>query len=210
MNVYVESNFVLEQALEQEQCESCERLIGMASAGSVQLVIPAYSLAEPHSTLLHKKNARSRLVSDLRPQLRELARSRQYREVSANFDKLEDVLTESAERERKGLQRTIDRMLGAAHVIPLDSRVLDQAGSIEAAYDMSAQDSIVLASVLSHLGNTTESCFLNRNTKDFDRPDIREMLDEYGCKFFGPSTKASATLRRASQRAEGNGDARGI
>ena len=50
---------------------------------------------------------------------------------------------------------------------------------------MSAQDSIVLASVLSHLGDTTESCFLNRNTKDFDRPDIREMLDEYGCKFFG-------------------------
>jgi len=27
MNVYVESNFVLEQALEQEQCESCKELI---------------------------------------------------------------------------------------------------------------------------------------------------------------------------------------
>jgi hypothetical protein len=67
MNVYVESNFVLEQALEQEQCESCERLIGMASARSLQLVIPAFSLAEPHGTLLNKKNARSRLDNDLRP-----------------------------------------------------------------------------------------------------------------------------------------------
>ena len=76
MNVYVESNFVLEHALEQEECERCERLIGMASAGSLQLVIPAFSLAEPHSALLHKKNARSRLDNDLRPQLRELARSR--------------------------------------------------------------------------------------------------------------------------------------
>jgi hypothetical protein len=78
-------------------------------------------------------------------------------------------------------------MLEAGHVIPLDSRVLDVAGSIEAGYDMSAQDSIVLASVLSYLGNTkpAESCFLNRNTKDFDRLDIREMLDEYNCKFFG-------------------------
>jgi hypothetical protein len=27
MTVYVESNFVLEQALEQEQCESCEALV---------------------------------------------------------------------------------------------------------------------------------------------------------------------------------------
>jgi hypothetical protein len=30
-----------------------------------------------------------------------------------------------------------------------------------------------------------ESCFLNRNTKDFDDPDIRKKLDDYGCKFFG-------------------------
>jgi hypothetical protein len=78
-------------------------------------------------------------------------------------------------------------MLKAAYVIPLDSRVLDVAGSIEAGYDMSAQDSIVLASVLSHLGKTkpAESCFLNRNTKDFDRLEIRETLDEYGCMSFG-------------------------
>jgi hypothetical protein len=34
MNVYVESNFVLEHALEQEQRESCDESIGLASAGS--------------------------------------------------------------------------------------------------------------------------------------------------------------------------------
>jgi hypothetical protein len=97
MNVYVESNFVLEQALEQEQCESCEQLIGMASAGSLQLVIPAFSLAEPHGTLLRTKNARSRLSNELLPHLRELARSRGYREVSANLHELADLLTRSAE-----------------------------------------------------------------------------------------------------------------
>jgi len=46
MNVYVESNFVLEHALEQEQCESCEELIRLASAGSIRLLVPAFSLAE--------------------------------------------------------------------------------------------------------------------------------------------------------------------
>jgi hypothetical protein len=187
MNVYVESNFVLEQALEQEQCESCDRLIGMASARSLQLVIPAFSLAEPHGTLLNKKNARSRLENDLRPQLRELARSRAYREVSANFEELADLLTSSAERERAGLQRTIELLLKAAQVIPLDSSVLDMAGDMEASYELSAQDSIVLASVMSHLAKTKpdESCFLNRNTRDFDHPGVRKILDEFGCKFFG-------------------------
>ena len=187
MNVYVESNFVLEQALEQEQCESCEQLIGMASAGFVQLVIPAFSLAEPHGALLRTKNARSRLRNELLPHLRELARSRAYREVSANFDELADLLLRSTERERAGLQRTIERMIKAAQVIPLDSRVLDMAGSIESGFGLSAQDSIVLASIVSHLAETkpAESCFLNRNTKDFDGPDVRETLDQYGCKFFG-------------------------
>jgi hypothetical protein len=187
MNVYVESNFVLEQALEQEQCESCEQLIGLASAGSVQLVIPAFSLAEPHGALLRTKNARSRLRNELLPHLRELARSRAYREVSANFDELADLLLRSTERERAGLQRTIERMIKAAQVIPLDSRVLDMAGSIESGFGLSAQDSIVLASIVSHLAETkpAESCFLNRNTKDFDGPDVRETLDQYGCKFFG-------------------------
>ena len=56
MNVYVESNFVLEQALEQEQCESCKELIGIASSGSIRLVVPAFSLAEPHIALMRRGN----------------------------------------------------------------------------------------------------------------------------------------------------------
>jgi hypothetical protein len=129
MNVYVESYFVLDQALEQEQCESCEQLIGLASTKALQLVIPAFSLAEPHATLLRTKNARSRLSNDLLPHLRELARSRPYREVSGNLNDLADVLTRSAEREREGLRRTIERMLNTAYVIPLDSYVLGAADS---------------------------------------------------------------------------------
>jgi hypothetical protein len=187
MNVYVESNFVLEQALEQEQCESCEQLIGIAFTGSLKLVVPAFSLAEPHGTLLNKKNARSRLENDLRPQLYELARSRAYREISATFDEYADLLTRSAERERAGLRRTIELLLRAAEVIPLDSGVLDMAGDMEASFELSAQDSIVFASVMSHLGDTEpeQSCFLNRNTRDFDHPGVRKMLDEFSCKFFG-------------------------
>lgn len=187
MNVYVESNFVLEHALEQEQCESCEQLITIASAGSVQLVIPAFSLAEPRLALSSKEKTRHRLGHELQAQLSDLGRSRPYREVPGNFSELAAVLIRSTERERKGLERTIEVMLKTAHLIPLDSGIFHQAGGIQVGLDMSAQDSIVLASIVSHLANTTpaESCFLNRNTKDFDDPNVREMLDEFGCKFFG-------------------------
>ena len=54
MNVYVESNFVLELALLQEQHASCEALLRLCEEGGIQLVIPAYSLAEPYETLTRR------------------------------------------------------------------------------------------------------------------------------------------------------------
>ncbi|HZT31430.1 MAG TPA: PIN domain-containing protein [Bryobacteraceae bacterium] len=187
MNVYVESNFVLERALEQEQSESCERVIGLATAGSVRLVIPAFSLAEPHITLMHKANERSRLSTELKKQLSELGRSKPYREASGSFNDITALLIRSAEIEGAGLERATDGILKAAEVIPLDSDVFYAAKSIQSTFDTSIQDSIVLASVVRHLAETkpAESCFLNRNTRDFDDPYVRDMLDSFNCKFFG-------------------------
>jgi len=187
MNVYVESNFVLEQALEQEQCESCEELVRIAASGSIHLVIPAFSLAEPHITLMRKGNERTRLSTELQKQLSELGRSKPYRQTSNSFSALTELLIRSADRERAGLREAIDGLLRAAEVIPLNSDVFYRAGGIQVALDMSDQDSIVLASVVGHLAETapTESCFLNRNTKDFDDPKVRDALDDFGCRFFG-------------------------
>lgn len=57
MNVYAESNFVLETALEQDEGESCNEIIRLASAGRLGLVIPAFSLAEPHQAIAGKAKA---------------------------------------------------------------------------------------------------------------------------------------------------------
>lgn len=43
MIVYVESNFVLELALRQEEHGACERILEHAEANHIELVIPAYS-----------------------------------------------------------------------------------------------------------------------------------------------------------------------
>ena len=136
---------------------------------------------------MRRLGERSRLRSELQRHLSELARSKTYREVTGSFSELVELLIASADRELAGLQRATDGMLQTAEIIPLSSDVLRQAGGIQAAVAMSAQDSIVLASVVSHLAATkpAESCFLDRNIKDFDKPNIRVMLDQFGCKFFG-------------------------
>jgi hypothetical protein len=71
MNVYVESNFVLEHALEQEEYESCAAIVRLAARHQLKLVVPAFSLAEPHQAIFSKAKTRSRLGEDLRVQLSE-------------------------------------------------------------------------------------------------------------------------------------------
>jgi hypothetical protein len=186
MTVYVESNFVLEQSLQQEECDSCAELIDLASKGRILLAVPAFSLAEPHVAILGKEKARTRLSNDLRHHLFELGRSKPHRAVPATFETLASVLIASAQFERDGLRDTISRLLQTAEVISLDSAILRSASEIQVEFGMSGQDAIVLASVLAHLDlhHPPESCFLNRNSKDFDDPDVRERLEAHGCGFF--------------------------
>jgi hypothetical protein len=175
MTAYVESNFVLEQALQQEQCDACDEILSLAARGALFLVIPAFSLAEPHQALALKEKARNRLSNELRAQISELGRSRPYRRVPDDFTALASVLIRSAEQEREGLQRAVTGLLRAAEVTPLDSEILISAGDLQVTLAMSGQDALVLASVLRHLRQTTpnESCFLSRNSRDFDDPDVR-------------------------------------
>lgn len=191
MTVYVESNFVLEQSLQQEECDSCAAIIDLASKGRITLAVPAFSLAEPHIAILGKEKARNRLSNDLRTQLSELARSKPHREVPITFEALAAVLIASAQFEREGLRDTISELLRTADVVVLDAAILKSASDKQERYGMTGQDAIVLASVLAHLDlhNPAESCFLNRNSKDFDNPDVREGLDARGCKYFSEFEK---------------------
>ena len=144
------------------------------------------SLAEPHVAISGKEKIRARLSNDLRTQLFELGRSKPHRAVPASFEPLASILIASAQLEREGLRNTISTLLLAADIIPLDAAILRFAADVQVQYGMSGQDAIVLASVLAHLElqRPPESCFLNRNSKDFDDPDVRERLEARGCRFF--------------------------
>ena len=186
MTVYVESNFVLEQSLQQEEFDSCAQIIDLASKARITLAVPAFCLAEPHIAILGKEKTRSRLSNDLRTHLSELGRSKPHRAIPETFEALAAVLIASAQFEREGLRDTISELLKTAEVIALDAAILRSGADIQVEYGISGQDAIVLASVLAHLElhKPPDSCFLNRNSKDFDDPDVREKLETRGCKFF--------------------------
>jgi hypothetical protein len=187
MTAYVESNFVLELALQQEECDACSAIVELASQGRLVLVVPAFSLAEPHVAIAGKEKARNQLRRDLDAQVRDLARSKPHHTVPTDFAAFAAVLADSAQFERDGVRDSVLDLVQRAEVIALDAVILKSALDIQAEFAISGQDSIVLASVLAHLHahRPPQSCFLNRNTRDFDDPDIRKKLEDQGCMFFG-------------------------
>jgi hypothetical protein len=74
VNVFVESNFVIEVALEQREAPSCEALLQLAEEGTIRLLLPAYSLIEPHETLTRRHLDREALRSGVSKELAQLAR----------------------------------------------------------------------------------------------------------------------------------------
>lgn len=187
MIVYVESNFVLEYALFQDQYDSCSEMISLAEAGQVRLVVPAFCIAETFEALYRRKSERTRLNAALKEQLALLARTRQYHDSAvAYLADVENLFLDSAESEADRLHEAFTRILSVGEVIPLALGVLSAAIGLRSRLSLEPPDSVVLASVLQHLAVAAPEprCFLNRDAKGFRAREIREMLSEFGCTLF--------------------------
>jgi predicted nucleic acid-binding protein len=181
MIVYVETNFVLEMAFVQEQHDDCEAILGLCEAGRVALVVPAFCFAEPYETLERRRRERRRLLDDLSRELNQLARTQLYEERTGAMDEVTSLLAKSAEEKKDRLDAVIHRLLALAETIPLDGETLRSASKCQRQYDLSPQDAIVYTSLISHVARLKpeSSCFLTKNAKDFNNPDIVAALEAH-------------------------------
>ncbi len=184
MNVYVESNFVLELAFEQEQHQFCQEVLELCDEKKVNLILPAYCLAEPLEKIVRQARDRSDLQKSLNTVLLQLSRTSSYASRLNSIQDIESLLVQSNEEEKQRFARLRDRLVNVAEIIPLTLDTIREAAMCEATYDLTPQDAIVFASVITHLrqNGSSPSCFLNRNSKDFDNPDIVTELSKSGCK----------------------------
>lgn len=186
MNIYVETNFVLELTFEQEQCASCEQILQLCETKQAKLIIPAYCLAEPHEKLTRQARSRRELRQSLDAELRQLSRTASYASRIKSIQDIASLTVQSNEEEQNRFNQYRERLLNAGEIITLTADILMQAGFCEISYDLTPQDSLVYASVVEHLrrDRPKQACFLNRNSKDFDSPDIVDELNQFNCKMF--------------------------
>lgn len=178
---------MLELALLQEQAASCETLLGLSASRQVDLVVPAYSLAEPYETLTRRRKDRLQVKRTVDVELRQLARTDTYAERLSRFDDITALLIGSADEEQRRLEDVLSRIMEVADVIPLESDTLAESLRYQKEYDFSPQDAIVYTSVVADLRSRPAkrgSCFLNRNSKDFDDQNVVDDLANWDCRLF--------------------------
>lgn len=78
MNIYVETNFILEIALLQEESEYCREILDICENGKAKLIMPAFSLGEPYDTLVRRWKSRKQLSESLASEISQLSRSSTY------------------------------------------------------------------------------------------------------------------------------------
>ena len=183
MNVYVESNFVLELTLLQASHASCEAILQLAEEGAARLVIPAFSLIEPYETLRSHQLRRKTMKNGLDEEFRQLARTASYSSRLAEFANLTSLLIDGADEDDRRLEVVRTRLLAIAEIVSIDASILLAADQHRTIHDLKPHDAVVYSSVLAHLDRSDKSpsCFLNEDARDFDDPDLVEELARRNC-----------------------------
>jgi hypothetical protein len=191
MIVVVESNFVLELALGQEEANDAELLVALAECKAIRLVIPGCALFEPFETLIRRRKARCQLLDKLRWEIKQLARSGAFSNLLATSQPLTRSLEESTKVEASGLDSAIRHLVQVATVIPLSDRIVSASLDVRKRFDLDPQDAMVFASVdqfLREQGSGAKA-FANRDSKDFGE-SVKGHLQGYDCQLFAKFAEA--------------------
>jgi hypothetical protein len=184
LTLYVESNFVLEIVLGQEELASAERLLAVAETGAIDLALPTFSLNEPFVTVMRGIRDRRRLMSQLRDQVDQPERSTPHQTEVDALRAVPALITSIAEREQDRLARTVERLLATARLIELDLAAFRVATNYRDRYDLQIEDAIILAVVVADLNarpGSRQHLFANRNRRDFRNLALVTDLRRLGC-----------------------------
>jgi hypothetical protein len=95
MNIIVETNFILEIALQQREVEQAEAIVKLAEAEQIELAIPAFSFVEAHLNFAAQSKRRNDLHSRLISEMNQIARSRTHAELMRSLKIVSEDLSRS-------------------------------------------------------------------------------------------------------------------
>ena len=144
------------------------------------------SVLRSHSRRWGGAKKRREIANDLDEQLAQLKRSEPYKDEVDALPRIVGLLARSAAGDYRRLTAALDRISRTATLIPLDAGIISSATSSPEASVLEPQDLMVYLSVTNHLAAAggTDSCFISRDEHFFRNPDLRQTIEDLGCKMF--------------------------
>jgi hypothetical protein len=185
MIVAVESNFVIELALKQEEGAAAQAILDMAKHGEIRLVVPACALFEPYGTLVRRRSKRDVLLKELRLEIDGLSRSAEFSRLPGRSAVVLRALASSGNIEVSNLDSTIERIAEVATVIPLTREIVKAAPAHwRSACRLSPPDAIIFGSIDAWLQAEADESkvFSTKDAKAFMTEVIRDHLRNHNCR----------------------------
>jgi predicted nucleic acid-binding protein len=201
MIVYVESNFVLEMAREQEQAASAKKILELAEDGKIELAFPGFALSEPFSTVIRNRNERNELYNSLVTTLKQLQRSEPHKQIMVDLEPVLVVLDDAIKRDLDSLYSTIERMLSIGRLLETDVSSFRQAVIYQKELGLSELDSIIYSTIITDLGRRPYDevkRFLSRDKQAFaTNRGIKSKLRSHRCSYIGNFTQGLDFIEHA-------------
>lgn len=181
MTAYVETNFLLEIALEQEEQVPAREILDLAERAVLQLVIPAFCMCEPYETIRRRALRRDELLQSMSREMRELSRSAPFADFASHYRSFAASLASVEKRELSALESVLLRVITTSRTIALTREILSRAKQYEMLLALTPHDAIIYSSVIADatsLPADETKCFLSRNSRDFDDPLVHAELGQ--------------------------------
>lgn len=202
MHVFLETNFVLELALRQQEYRYCERIRQQASITPPRytLYVPQYALSEAFQRLRPLKNERAEYEQYVLMQVEQ-----HLREDDSDADAMDafkrTLATLLAERTRTQTQRLykfVAELMQEAPGPALTPASVIEAQELAERHGLQIQDALIYACVLAkmrELPADAPKLFVSRNKKDFGKPTILEELNQLNSEYVASFQSAAGKLR---------------
>jgi predicted nucleic acid-binding protein len=198
MIVYVESNFILEVVLQQEQAGAAEEILRLAEERRIEIVFPTFSLIEPYWTIEHRGKQRESLCKDLGVELNQVRRSATHKELVSNLESARQTMLKLERHEHNSLESTTRRILSIGKAVEIGQHVFEGALAHQGRYGLSLLDAVVFSAVLSDLvrrGDPGPKCFVSKDKGDFFDPGVGAELTSHNCRYISSFEDALKFIR---------------
>ncbi len=202
MIAYVESNFILEVALEQEQSSAVCSILSLAENNLIELAYPSFVLSEPFERIMRARRERNTIHKSLEKVLSDLQRSEPHKQIMLDLKPVINVLRIAHERQISLLYANFGRLVRVGRCIHIDESIFGDASIYQNSLDFSPQDSIIYSAMVADLKKQPEQkikCFLSRDRKAFGNDDYRSIkveLEKHNCRYIGSFTQGLSFIQQ--------------